>query len=62
MNYRGIQEANIVNVLEGKGTPDSPYEQVRYVVAFQNVGSIDRLITLGKIVELTEAERRMFVN
>lgn len=57
MNYRGIQEANIVNVLEGKGTQENPYKHVRYVVSFEG----DRMITLGKVVELTEEERSFFV-
>lgn len=57
MNYRGIKPAHIVTVLEGKGTEESPYMNQRYVLEWANDGGLK---TAGKLVELTEEERRNF--
>lgn len=60
MNYRGIRPANLVTVLEGNGTPERPYQNVTYVLAYQDVEGLERLVTLGKLVPLTEEERGNF--
>ena len=31
INFRGFKKVYMVTVLEGKGTEDSPYEEVRYI-------------------------------
>lgn len=59
-NYRGIRPAEIVVVLEGNGTTEYPYEEVKYVVEFEHVAGIRRMRTLGKVVNLTEEERNWF--
>ena len=60
MNYRGIKPAEIITVLEGEGTRESPYTVVQYVVSYQQVSGFDRMYTVGKIVELTEKEKESF--
>ena len=51
-NYRGIKPASIVTVLEGKGTEDSPFTEVMYVVAMEDVQGFIRPITIGKITAI----------
>ena len=53
-NYRGIRPANIVTVLEGKGTEESPYRNVEYVVAYENISGFSRMVTVGKIIPISE--------
>lgn len=59
-NYRGIAPAYVVVVLEGDGSTERPYENVRYVLGHARVGGLDRLVTLGKITKLTENEKAAF--
>lgn len=60
MKYRGVIPATIVHILEGDGTPDFPYEEVKYVIVFENVGGVQRQATIGKIVALTDEEKYNF--
>lgn len=53
-NYRGVRQATIVIVLEGNGTENSPYEEVRYVIA---IGDDGVARTIGKIIDLQEDEK-----
>lgn len=59
IKYRGVKPATIVTVLEGNGK-DVPLELVQYVIVFENVGGMERQITLGKVVPLTEEEKSYF--
>ena len=59
-SYRGVRPAHIIEVCEGNGTQESPYEIVEYVVAYESFGGISRLTTLGKIQQLSDNERSFF--
>ena len=59
-NYKGVRPAEIVAVLEGDGTQENPYRQTDYVLEHVVVDGFTRMITAGKIVPLTEEERRFF--
>lgn len=50
LNYRGVKPATLVKVLEGKGTKDSPYQEVDYVIVYENIEGIVRQVTVGKVV------------
>lgn len=58
--YRGIKLAHIVAVLEGDGSKEYPYENVRYVLEYASVNGVGYLRTVGKITELTEEETKWF--
>ena len=60
-NYRGIKPANTLCVLEGNGTEESPYQNVIYVIVYEMVGGMERLVTIGKVVPLTEEEKKNFI-
>ena len=47
-NYRGVKIAYIVTVLEGNGTEEYPFEEVRYVFDTDELG----IKTIGKITPL----------
>ena len=57
-HYRGVRPATLVRVLEGTGESSSPYGEVDYVIAFERVQGIERMVTIGKVVPLTEEESR----
>lgn len=59
-NYRGVRPAEIITVIEGNGTKEAPFQTVRYVITFTSVGGVNRMETIGKIVDLTEEERNWF--
>lgn len=54
-NYRGVQQATIINIKEGEGTHEDPARITKYVVAFDEREG--REITLGKIEGLTLEEQ-----
>ena len=58
-NYRGIKPAEIITVLEGDGEK-IPFDTTQYVIGYENVAGITRMITLGKLVPLTEEEKDWF--
>lgn len=58
-NYRGVRPATLVSVIEGDGK-DVPFHTVDYVVVFDVGDGIQRQITLGKVVPLTEEEVSFF--
>lgn len=60
MNYRGTKPANIIYVAEGDGTIDTPHTTTAYVVEYRQERGILRLFTVGKIVELTDEEKKYF--
>lgn len=60
MNYKGIKPANIVTVLEGNGTKDEPFKNVKYILEYIDTIAGIRLVTTGKLVELTEDEKKFF--
>lgn len=55
--YRGVYPATIVSVLEGDGDR-YPYDEVDYVVVHNPVMGNSK--TLGKVVPLTEEEKKGF--
>lgn len=59
-NYRGVQQATIVNVKEGDGTREDPAIVTKYVILFDGLAGRD--ITVGKIVPLTDEELTWFGN
>ena len=59
-NYRGVQQATIVNVKEGDGTHEDPARVTKYVISFDGLDG--RYVTVGKIVPLTEEELGWFGN
>lgn len=59
-NYRGIRDALLVQVLEGNGSVERPYETVDYVVSQELVDGEWRFETIGRVVPLTEDERSWF--
>ena len=58
-NYRGIRNVICVSVLEGKGTVDSPYKIVEYVLAKQINGEY---VSFGTVTPLTDEVRRSIGN
>lgn len=60
INYKGVKPATIVTVAEGDGSIGNPYRTTDYVLMFENVQGIQRQITYGKIVPLTEEELDSF--
>lgn len=58
-NYRGVKPVEIVSVLEGNGK-DIPFKVVEYVIGYEETAGVTRMKTLGKIVPLTEEERKWF--
>lgn len=57
--YRGTKPAQIVIVLEGDGEK-TPFQEEKYVLEYQTVAGITRLVTVGKVVPLTTLEQKWF--
>ena len=52
IRYRGVRPAEIITVLEGDGTPEEPFTEVEYVIAYVEMHGFVRSKTLGKIVPI----------
>lgn len=59
-NYRGVRPAMLICVLEGDGTAENPYKEVQYAATISWEDGIDRPVTLGKLVPLTDEEKSWF--
>lgn len=55
MNYRGVKQAYLVGVLDGKGTEKEPFSVIDYVICKRLDGT---MVSYGKVVPLSEEERK----